>query len=55
MNGGPAPNRGAVHAESVAKGIQRQLCDGIGNVVPEAMEVTETEIDHLNIPLLGKL
>jgi len=49
-----APNRGAIEAVAVLEAIGRQLVGGHGEVLHEAGEVTEAEVDDLDALVLGQ-
>ena len=55
VNGGPAANGGAIHAEALFKRIFRELVNGVGNVVPQAGEVGEAEVEQLDSIFLHEL
>src|SRR6202790_4354861 len=50
----PAANRRAVDTEAVLEARFRQLLDWIGNVVPEAGNVGETQVENLRVIFLRK-
>src|SRR5882724_6134172 len=55
VNGRPAPNRRAIHAEAVFEGRLLELLNGIGNVVPQSRKIGEAQVEHARAVLLGKL
>ena len=49
MDGGPTADAGAVHSKPLFKRCLFQFMDWIGNVVPQARQVCEAKIDHLDV------
>jgi hypothetical protein len=52
VNGGPSANGGAVHAEAFLKRALGQLVDWVRNVVLQARQISEAEIEHFDAVLL---
>ena len=52
VDSGPAANRRTVDAETVFETRFRQLLDGIGNVVPQAGDIGETQVENLRVVFL---
>ena len=51
----PAADAGAVEAQAVLEDVLVELVDGNGEVLPEAGEVHEAEIDRLDVPSRGRM
>ena len=55
VDAGPAADRRAVNAESIFKKSLRQLRDRIGDVVPEAGNIGEAQVENSCVVLLREL
>jgi len=54
LDGCPAADGRAINTETFFEGRLRQLLDGIGNVVPQAGNVGEAQVENLGVVLLGE-
>jgi hypothetical protein len=54
VDGGPAADTGAVHTEAFFEAALFELADRIGDVVLQARDVGEAEIDLLHVVVLGE-
>jgi len=54
VDGGPASNARAIHAESLFKRAFLQMLNWIGNVMLQARDIGESQIELLGIVLFGK-
>ena len=55
VDGGPAANGRTVDPEAVFEGRFRQLLDGVGDVMPEAGQISEAEVQNLRVVLFGEV